>query len=559
MKNIFKKVFAAVLATALVFTAVGCGKGSSETEISIFKWDFAQLANAKRQNTPIYSALKEVTGGYDFKAVTSGYGDWETVINNAANTGSLPDVFINYAVDRPQVFSKWIRDGAVLPISDYVSETKYPNIYNRLQEYDWLLDRLGYLDNKFYMLPINIEMTHGMFVRTDWMDNLNQTAKLTTILTEELGRAPTAQELIDKKFKLPENLIEFYRLARAFAKYDPDGNGKPDTYGYSSSNEMMWYNNWIFEAYDSTFFGMVEDGNGGLTSSWITDGNKDAVAFLNKLYAEKIMDPDYIRLTDSNKIDNFCRGRVGIMVDNIYYNNIIQMMMQANSLTAAEAAASVAVIAPPAGENGSYGLRGNPGFWCGTSINAKVSAAKRDAILTLLDYLLSEKGQDMFKYGVEGSHYEVVNGEKVSLMGKDLNGFNQTVLSKDNAFEMICLVDWSFSYNPYFSSNYEYVQELLDRAKTYSRTDPVTYVQTPLYIEKEQILGNDAIEAFVGMIDNKDYAGNAALNLTWSGIKSSGVAYDNAWNSFVNKYKNTWGGAAMIAEYSAEASKYLPK
>ena len=102
--------------------AAACDSGTPETEISIFKWDFAALNAARRQNTPIYQALKEANGGLDLKSVTCGYADWESTINNLYNTSNLPDVFVNYAVDRPIVFQKMIRDGAVLDWGEYVTK-----------------------------------------------------------------------------------------------------------------------------------------------------------------------------------------------------------------------------------------------------------------------------------------------------------------------------------------------------------------------------------------------------------------------------------------------------
>ena len=61
--------------------AAACDSGTPETEISIFKWDFAALNAARRQNTPIYQALKEANGGLDLKSVTCGYADWESTIS----------------------------------------------------------------------------------------------------------------------------------------------------------------------------------------------------------------------------------------------------------------------------------------------------------------------------------------------------------------------------------------------------------------------------------------------------------------------------------------------
>lgn len=257
MKKLMR--FLCVFLCLLGAAAAACDSGTPETEISIFKWDFAALNAARRQNTPIYQALKEANGGLDLKSVTCGYADWESTINNLYNTSNLPDVFVNYAVDRPIVFQKMIRDGAVLDWGEYVTKETYPNIYARLHEYDWLLDRVDYLDHKYYFLPITIKQTHVMYVRNDWVENLN--AKLGSILVSE-GVISSESQMTDElyeahRFVLPETLPEFYRLAKAFTIYDPDGNGKDDTFGYTCSGNLMWYNNWIFQATGGTYWGWV--------------------------------------------------------------------------------------------------------------------------------------------------------------------------------------------------------------------------------------------------------------------------------------------------------------
>ena len=565
MNKFLKRAAALLLGVCMVLPALTACGGAEKDDgtISIFKWDFASLNSARRQKTPLYLKMKEVANGYDLKAETCGYADWESTINNMYHTGTLPDVFINYTVDRPQTFSKWIRNESVLNIGDYVSETQYPNIYNRLQEFDWLLDRVDYLNNKWYFIPIKIEQTHGMFVRTDWIDNLN--GKLANILVSE-GVISNVNAMTDaiyeaNKFVVPNTLIEFYRLAKAFTIYDPDNDGKANTYGYTCSGNLMWYNNWVFEAFGSTYWGFVEDGAGSLTSSWITDENKQAVAFLNRLYEEGIMDPDYTAMTDPKKIDNFCSGRTGIMVDNIYYNNYLEQFRSTNKMTVEEAKNSFTVIAPPSGETGTRGLRGNPGFWCGTSINADVGENKRNAILKLLDYMLSEEGDSTFTYGLEGEHYDVVGGEKVSKMGQDNNGYNYTIRTTDVAFDIVSLVDWTYSYNPGFSSNYEYVESLLENAKAYNYVDEVSYVQTPLYIEKEQILGNSSYERFVQLISTNygTYNKTSLGTITWDTFDLNVAAFNTDWSKFKSMFLNNWGGQAMLTEWSAEAVKYLNK
>ncbi|MGN1100157.1 MAG: hypothetical protein ACI4S9_07395 [Christensenellales bacterium] len=563
-----RKLFVSIMVLVFAATAfVGCGGGGdSDNTLTIFRWDFAAVDSARKQNTAIYREITENTGA-SIKISTASSAGWEEVLNKNFNTNQLPDIFVSYAMDRPTNYRKWIEDGAILPVSDYVTEESYPNLYARLKKYDYLAERLSYAGGKHYAFPIEISLEHGMFIRLDWIDNLNK--KLASILvtegiiSKESDMTPEIYEA--NKFVVPKTLVEFYKLTRAFSRYDPDGNGRNDTYGYTCSETNMWFNNWIFEAmssadvHDSTFWGIVEDGKGKLTASWVTEGNKKAVAFLNKLYNENILDPDYID-TDSNaKITNFVQGKVGIMVGNIWYNTMLQKFMDANSMTMDEAKESFAVIAPPAGEQGVYGMRGNPGFWCCVSINGRLSASKRKLALDFLEYIYSPEADELFTYGVEGVHYEVVDGEKVSKMGKDSSGYNYSLESYDPAFALSSLSKWTYSYyNPY-QTNADTIRTLMDNAAAYTKTDPVMYVQTPLYVEKDYVIANSALESFVNMIKNKSYydASTAGFNVNWADLYKYTAAYNQAWSAYTNDYLVTWGGQEMLDEFNLEAVKYL--
>ena len=566
MKHLFLKLICLTLCLLFAVGSVGCGKKDNTErdngEISMFKWDFSSLNSARRSNSPIYSVVKGKAHGYELKSETCGYGDWESTINNLYNTGNLPDVFIHYAVDRPDTFKKMIKNGSVLNYADYITQASHPNLYKRLHEYDWLVERVDYLKGGYYFLPITIKQTHVMCVRKDWIDNLND--KLANILVAEgivLSASAMTEALYEQyKFVLPQTLTEFYRLAKAFTIYDPDNNGKNDTYGYTCSGNLMWYNNWVFEAMGNTYWGWVPDGSGSYSASWVTEENKNAVAFLNKLYEEGIMDPDYTAMTDATKIQNFCSNRTGIMVDNIYYNTYVEQLRAANNLTTEQAEAAIAVIAPPKGENGTYGLRGNPGFWCGTCINADISRNKIGAILDMLEFMLSEEGYDTFTYGVEGMHYKVENGEKVSLMGQDSNGYNFTAKAKDTAFDLHMFVDWSLNYNPGFSTNYEKVNAYMEMAEEYSYIDDYSYIQTPLVIENWDNIGKESYEYFIRLIStnygNDAYNRSTIGNADWDSIKVSASKYNDDWSKFVNTFLNSWQGNSMIQEYAAEAAKY---
>ncbi len=569
----FKKLLAVMASCLLaVGAAAGCGGAKTipdDNKLTIFRWDFAAVDSARKQKSPIYKQIMaNADADYPIYVRTSGANNWEDVLNQAFLGDTMPDIFVCYAMDRPANFKRWIRDGAVLPVSDFVSETQYPNIYRRLKKFDYLKDRIDYFGGKHYAIPIETSLEHGMYLRLDWIENLN--AKLASILVSDgiiANESAMTQELYERyKFKVPETLTEFYRLTRAFSKYDPDGNGRDDTYGYTSSESNMWFNNWIFEAmgtktegaHDSTYWGWVDDGKGGVTSSWVTEGNKKAVAFLNKLYAENILDPDYIATTATQKQTKFVQGKVGVMVGNLWYNTVLNDFTSANNCTAEEARSRFTVIDPPKGEYGAYGLKGNPGFWCSVCINGRLSETERTAALKLLDYIYSDEADELFTYGVEGYHYQVQDGKKVSVMGQDSAGYNYTLETKDPAWALSSLSSWKYNYYSPYQTNAELIIDFMDRAAENSRVDATVYVQTPLYVDNDNTLANSALEQYVGMIKNKNYyASSDSADPDWNNLYSYNEAFDKAWESYLKLYLETWGGQRMIDEYSAEAKKYL--
>ncbi len=82
--------------------------------------------------------------------------------------------------------------------------------------------------------------------------------------------------------ELPLSLEDWYTLMTRFAKEDPDGNGKDDTYGFSSSGvDIVFGGFWILSCsgrfrFRSRFY--LRDGK--MVSANLRGlGNKDALAF----------------------------------------------------------------------------------------------------------------------------------------------------------------------------------------------------------------------------------------------------------------------------------------
>ena len=66
----------------------------------------------------------------DIEALNSSSGTWEGQLSLLQADGDLPDIFLTNGPDNSFFFNKLIRNEDILPISDWVSEEHYSNIYN---------------------------------------------------------------------------------------------------------------------------------------------------------------------------------------------------------------------------------------------------------------------------------------------------------------------------------------------------------------------------------------------------------------------------------------------
>ncbi len=587
MKKLLRTVISFACAFLLLFsTLAGCGGGSGnrtgaggrviypggngmfDNKLTMFRWDFTGLDAGRKSNTEIYKALKgqsEMT----LLGATAASGDWKSKVNTMFGTLMLPDVFVSMGPEEPSVYSDMIKDGVLICLSDWVSETKYPNIYNHLQKYDFLAKNVYYSNGKHYGIPVSHSLEHTMYIRLDWLDNLNKEEKLRSIIADEQNiseSAVTEQMLIDWKFDVPVDLLDFYRVCRAFTLYDPDENGKNDTYGYTAAlDEGLFTNSWAFIAYDAGFNYMIDpDGDGSYEASWTSDNSKKAISYLNDLYKSGYVDPSWNENSTSNKQEAFAKGTVGIMEAHAWFNTIVSSYISANTdkngnkPTVEEASAKIGMFAPPKGPNGTYGIPGNPNFWTYTCLNAGMSDEEFTAALKLFDFMLSEEGYNMFIYGIEGEHFRYEDGERVSLMGKDAStGFNITLGQYDACHQVGSFTNWAMNYLSPYQSNADKVLKVMEDAKSYLQFADYPFLQTAASVEYESQLEDYARTEVKNMILGSDiYDSTKTFTNGWKiptsfndiGVPTS--ALSSKFVTFKANY-NSQGGTAVQNEHNA--------
>lgn len=248
---------------------------------------------------PIEKILKEKYGlDVTFEVVFVENANYSEIINTRISGGTAPDVF---QATNLVTMKKYYDQGAIASWDIEFFKENAPHLYEflnnggyqgRLADYVDLFWKLSTIDGKMVTTAYFDEQasmpSKTLMYRQDWLDNLG---------VEEL----------------PYTLDDFVDLMYRFAEEDPDGNGIQDTYGLSQTGVRT-----IFGAYGSSYDSTLwlEDENGNLYCSDIAPQNKEALELCAKLYADKVLDPEFV--TGENNGDywainhSFINGHIGV-------------------------------------------------------------------------------------------------------------------------------------------------------------------------------------------------------------------------------------------------------
>lgn len=202
-----------------------------------------------------------------------------------------------------------------------------------------------------------------LWIRKDWLDNLG--------------------------LEVPKTTDDLYAVMDAFTHNDPDGNGVDDTIGLTLQKDYIptvsmgdavgLFNS--FGAYPGNW-SAKEDGT--LEYGSVTDGAKDAIAFLAKAYSEGLLETDFASRDGNKAAEASVGGRSGIQFGRMW-NSIYPLQ---NNIDQDPNADWIAAPIP----QGTPGQ--NPFVQCDTAIsNLFVVSAKcehPEAVIKLLNYYVDE-------------------------------------------------------------------------------------------------------------------------------------------------------------------------
>ncbi|TDQ40362.1 extracellular solute-binding protein [Aureibacillus halotolerans] len=295
---------------------------------------------------------------------------WESVetFNTLFASGDAPDLVFEFDTGyRNQLYQQ----GQLMPIGGLIEE--HSDTYKALMEKYPDLKTLGTKDDgKLYEVG-RVSYLHSfqaLFIRKDWLDNLN--------------------------LEVPDTMEELLEVANAFTYEDPDGNGVDDTFGIALSGETAGAIGSLFQ--NVTWVINDED-------QWVKDWERYEadLAFRKEAYDSGLADLDF--LTDLNgeqALQDWVTGKVGIhagrTVDTIdidrFYSPLKRNVPEADVIPIL-----------PEGPFGRFSV-GLPNPVQMTAV-VNAQADNTEALVEYIDFMADPENAVNLRNGFEGEHYEL--------------------------------------------------------------------------------------------------------------------------------------------------------
>lgn len=462
--------------------------------ISIGFWNIQDIVNVVQKDS-ILAYIEELFN-ITIEPVSVTWSDYKERYQILSATKSLPDVFANLTISSSDnndsaTLNNLITSQSIRSIPRDL--TKFSGIKSLLDSFDYI----KYTDENYFVIPrlsfldpILASSDAAMIVRKDWMKNLG--------LTE------------------PKSLSEFIDLVSAFAHNDPDGNGIDDTIGYNVNNRIA-LGKWLILgiAPQCNVYSWIQTDDGYIPS-FLTEDFKKVVSAYRTLYERGGLDPDFYTKKSTDAVDDFVSGKLGALEFKSSPSAITELKSQWNLYSDKPFEDCVDVLNIFPAEDGNRYSNSSNMFWSETLISSNVDDVKMERILYLFDYLLSDEGMKLTRYGIEGDDYTYKDGAYNCLLDTSSSSLIKTLENKYPSLLLFsCLATWGGTWNDFEVNEInnlrfgKYAMELSNEAIKWN-IDNTIQVERPydfLLIPKEntELFSTEAaIEDFIRVIIGKE-------------------------------------------------------
>lgn len=386
--------------------------------------------------------------------------------------GEYPDVFRANWISFPGGPNAAINDGYIIPMNDVIDQYM-PNFKKYLEDHPNTAKMIRTDDGTYYSLPVlneSPEPAMGLVIRQDWLDKLGlETPKTLEELHTALTRFKT-----ELGCKVPLT----FELRWMFQQYG--------TASLSSSFQTL-YPFYIMD--NQVKFGPLEE------------NYKNFLIMMNQWYKEGLIDTDIASIDKNTVQAKFASGEAGASIQLL--SNVKSCIIANKDTGSVYNVTALPTLAENKGDtplfssyNGIY--TGDSGFSISTTCKDIETVAR------WMDYMYSEEGNKVLKYGTEGVTYEMADGQ-IKYTDFVLNNPNEPnpdavlgyvtknvnwpqVISKDyvrprEGYESDILNTWSTDMEQYLMPAVTFTEEEADYInKNFSNIDTYAREKTTKYI-----------------------------------------------------------------------------
>lgn len=277
--------------------------------------------------------------------------------------------------------------------------TEYYNSYgDHLKEIigDSHIMKFGMINDELNFIPASGGTTpiSNNWIRKDWLDKLD--------------------------LPIPTTVNEWYETLKAFKERDPSGIG--------SENVIPWamYDLTDPTQYETFMAAFYEDMSEedyyvySYMNDFLKPGYKEGLAFLNKMYHEGLISPEFALDKDEKQWEkDIVNGKAGFFVNNALHPLGTDSSSTYNALKSNIHEAEIVPINPFRNNNGQYPT---PQYQPkGTHIMVPKVSNVPDIAVMYLDWMAELENANKLYWGIEGETFKVIDGIPIKLPNDERN------------------------------------------------------------------------------------------------------------------------------------------
>lgn len=328
--------------------------------------------------------------GVTFEPVNMTWNDYYQKVERWAATDSLPDLFVG-DFRNSRLYPQWVQKGLLCAVPEDLSA------YPHLEQYLGNLQQtqISLVDGRMYCIP------RQTYPSQEWT-SIDRIVVYRWDLAQKAGIT-----------KEPENWEEFQEMILAIMAADPENTG---IQGMSVGNAglitgvLLPYASSVAVGSGTDFY-WKKDVDGIYKPAYFVDDLTGAFQLGRDMYTSGVIVKDLMLETTNMARERFLRGESAAIVYSGGFHNTYERVgeywesFHDNPFTED---VRVLKLMPDVHGEKTYPVWGYA--WSESYISAKAGEEKRDKILQIYDYLLSDEGAFFAAYGSERDLYEVVDG-----------------------------------------------------------------------------------------------------------------------------------------------------